>query len=180
MLLAVAVILALARFRIYAYLAFLSAAIVFMTEGIYVASSFLKWFIIGVDVLVFFAIYYAVKYLCRTKKISLIFNREETLAFWAGIVLLVFTIFEYISTQWISLTLGVAGVVIILIGLFNKDKIERFGGLILLTLTFGRVILIDLAELDVIFKIITFIILGILFSGISYIYNRSNFENKSD
>ena len=111
-------------------------------------------------------------------RINLIFDKEETLAFWAGIVLLIFTIFQYIDTRWISLTLGIAGVVIILIGILDKDKIERLGGLMLFGLTLGRVALVDLAELDVIFKIITFVILGLLFLGIFFIYNRFSVEQE--
>ena len=177
-LLTVSVMLALMRFRIYAYLVLASAALVFMIENICASSDFLKWFIISFDVLVFFGAYFVMKYLNQMKRINLIFDKEETLVFWAGIVLLIFTIFQYIDTRWISLTLGIAGVVIILIGILDKDKIERLGGLMLFGLTLGRVALVDLAGLDVIFKIITFIILGLLFLGISFIYNRFSVEQE--
>ena len=110
------------------------------------------------------------------KRLHSFFDKEETLPFWAGIALLIFTIIQYVETSWISLTLGIAGVLIIMIGILNKDKIERLGGLMLFGLTLGRVALVDLAGLDVIFKIITFIILGLLFLGISFVYNRFSIE----
>ena len=111
--------------------------------------------------------------------LKLFFEREETLAFWAGIILLVSAVFQYVNSQWISLTLGIAGVLIILIGILGSDKTERLGGLLLLGLTLGRVIFVDLAGLGIIFKIITFIVLGILFVGTSFIYNRFNVEPKT-
>ena len=48
----------------------------------------------------------------------------------------------------------------------------------LLALTLGRVVLVDLSGLDIIFKIITLIILGVLFLGVSYIYNRFSIRGK--
>ncbi len=179
-LLAVSVFLALRRFRMYAYLVFAYSALVFVTRNIYAATPFLKWFIIGFDVLVFFGIYFLVKKLSRNKHINLFFDHEETLPFWAGIMLLIFAIFHYINFHWISLSLGIAGVAIIFIGILNKDKIERWGGLLLLGLTLVRVILVDLSGLDIIFKIITFIILGLLFLGISFVYNKFFIEQKDN
>jgi len=175
---AVSLLLASRRFRIYAYLVLAISAGIFVLENVYPSSIFLKWFIIGTDVLVFFAVYLAMKYLNQIKQIELIFDKEEILAFWAGVILLAFTVFQYIHPQWISLALGVAGVLLILAGILDKNKTERLGGLMLFALTLGRVALVDLAGLDMIFKIITFIALGLLFLGVSFIYNRFEQEKK--
>lgn len=175
-LLAVSVALGLRRFRVYAYLILTGMAGIFILENIRASSDFLKWLIIATDVLVFFGIYFTVKYLSLIKRIDRIFDKEEAVVFGAGILLLIFAAFQYVGSQWITLSLGISGVAIILIGILNKDKTERLGGLLLLGLTFLRVVLVDLSGLDIIFKIITFIVLGILFLGISFIYNRSSFS----
>lgn len=175
-LLTVSVLLALMRFRIYAYLVLAGAAVTFMMENIYTSSNVLKWFIISSDVFIFFGAYFVMKHFHQTKRINVLFDQEEALVFGAGIGMLIFAIFQYIDARWISLTLGISGVVIIGIGILNKDKIERWGGLMLFGLTLGRVILVELAGLDIIFKIITFIVLGLLFLGISFMYNRFNMD----
>ena len=48
----------------------------------------------------------------------------------------------------------------------------------MLGLTLIRVFLVDMADLDIVFKIVTFIVLGLLFLGISFVYNRMNIEQK--
>lgn len=179
-LLAASVFLVLRRFRVYSYLVLGIGALIFMVESIYAASNILKWFLISADVVIFFVAYFALKYVNQVRKLELFFEKEETLAFWAGIILLVSAVFQYVNSQWISLTLGIAGVLIILIGILNSDKTERLGGLLLLGLTLGRVIFVDLAGLGIIFKIITFIVLGILFVGTSFIYNRFNIGQEKD
>ncbi len=176
------VVLRLRRFRIYLYLVLLVAAGIFMIEKIHVPSALLKWCIVAANVLVFFAVYFTMKYLKQSKKIVLLFEKEEQITFWAGITLLICAILQYFTSQWISLGLGIASVSVILMGILDKNKTERLGGLLMLALTLWRVAFIDLGRVDIIFKIITFIVLGILFVSVSYLYNRYNMgqgENKS-
>lgn len=173
---AVSVLLTSMRFRIYVYLVLALAGGIFMLENIYAPSDFLKWLIISTDVLVFFGTYFIMRFLNQTKQVKLIFDGEEVITFWGGMAMVVFTVFQYIHPQWISLTLGIVGMVLILTGILNKNKTERLGGLMLFALTLARVALVDLAGLDIIFKIVTFIALGVLFLGVSFIYNRFNIE----
>ena len=85
---------------------------------------------------------------------------------------------RFLPHLWITLSLGAASALVILAGFFGGDKVERLGGMALLALTLGRVVLVDLAGLDIIFKIITLIILGVMFLGVSYVYNRFTVDNK--
>ncbi len=166
--------LGLRRFRAYAYVAFGFSACVFLGEHIHAANGFFKWFIVSVDALSILAVYYSVKYLKHSSPSDLFFEYEEEMAFAVGLLLLIIAIHQYVFFQWISLSLGIASVVLILTGFISGHKIERLGGMALLALTLGRVVLIDLSGLDIIFKIITLIVLGLLFLGVSYIYNRFN------
>lgn len=168
------IVLRLKRFRVYIYLVLLITALIFIIEKISVHSVFLKWSIISINVFVFFAIYFSMKYLRQSKKIGLLFKKEEQITFWGGLILSTYTIFQYFNPKLISLSLGVASVLIILMGILDKNKIERLGGLVMLVLTLWRVVFIDLGRVDIIFKIITFIVLGILFVAVSYLYNRYN------
>jgi uncharacterized membrane protein len=72
---------------------------------------------------------------------------------------------------YVYAALGVSFFFIIL-GIWGRNKTERLGGLIILGITLCRIIFVDISGLDVIFKIITFIVLGLLFLGASYVYNR--------
>ena len=164
----------LKRLRAYAYLVLGLSAGMFIADPMYAASKALTWLIASANILIFFVTYFSIKYLSQLKKDDLVFNEEIVCTFWAGIVLLVVGIFQHVSPQWISLSLGISGVGIVLIGILREDKAERLGGLLILMMTLGRVVFVDLSGLDVIFKIFTFIILGVLFVGISFAYNRFN------
>ena len=124
------------------------------------------------DVLAVFGLYYAIKVIRRTAVSRLFFEYEAESIFMVALILVVAAIHQYIAPQWISLSLGLASVVVILAGLLDKDRAERLGGMGLLALTLARVVFVDLSGLGIIFKIITFIVLGVLFLGVSYVYNR--------
>ena len=65
--------------------------------------------------------------------------------FCAGIAILVSAIFRYVNWQWISLGLGMGGMVLALSGFVVKDKVSRLGGLSLFAFTLARVIFVDMA-----------------------------------
>ncbi len=164
------------RFRAYAYAAFAGSVLIFVIEQLYVNSEVLKWFIIGFDVLSILGLYRVVNYVKQNYPKHIFMEYEEELAFGAGLIVLVDAIFQYAAAPWISLSLGCASVALILAGFVSGFKTERLGGMALLALTLGRVVLVDLSGLDIIFKIITLIVLGILFLGVSYVYNRFNIK----
>ncbi len=169
------VILSELVFRRYCYvlLAIVAFRLVFIDQHITIGP-ILKWFMICTEVFLPFVLYFYGKYTDFLTSASSMKNKENQIIFGGGIILLVCAVFKYVQWQWISLVLGVAGVILIVLGMMGKDKASRFGGLILFALTLIRVVLVDLSQLDIIFKIISFIILGALFLGISYLYNRYN------
>ncbi|OGX50648.1 MAG: hypothetical protein A2243_03515 [Omnitrophica WOR_2 bacterium RIFOXYA2_FULL_38_17] len=171
----------LKRLRVYSYVILLISTVRYIFIDNYAFNPFLKWTVIIAEALVFFAIYFTIKTLKQRKEIDLLYAGEGYLSFYCGVALIIFTVFRYVSWQWISLGLGVAGVIFIATGLLFKDKPSRISGLLLFGLTIVRITFVDLSQLDVIFKIISFIILGIIFLGISYIYNRFNIgQEKAD
>jgi hypothetical protein len=164
--------LGLRRFRVYAAALLAVAGTLFVLDSIYIVNPFLRSLVVMVNVLPFFIFYYTVRWTARLRTAELFFWHEAGLALASGLVLLVVAIHQYLPRQWGSLGLGFASVVLLLAGLFSGSKTERMGGMVLLALTLGRVVFVDLSGLDLLFKIITLMALGILFLGVSYVYTR--------
>ncbi|MCM8823531.1 MAG: DUF2339 domain-containing protein [Candidatus Omnitrophica bacterium] len=96
--------------------------------------------------------------------------------FYVGSCLAILAIFKYIKYTWVSLGLGILGVFLFLIGFLIKEKNFRQVGFIIFGFTLLRVGFVDLFKLSVIYKIISFIILGLIFLGISFIYTKYAIE----
>lgn len=71
------------------------------------------------------------------------------------------------SVVWLLLA-----VVYLAIGLWKRQRAMHFGSLILLLLTVGKVFLFDAAELEGLYRVLSFLGLGIILLGIGYFYNR--------
>jgi uncharacterized membrane protein len=87
-------------------------------------------------------------------------------------VLFTVAMFKFVSYSWVSLALGLEGVVLFVSGFLVKDKIFRWGGFALFGITIARIVLVDMANLPIIYKIVSFIVLGVLFLGVSFIYTK--------
>lgn len=62
--------------------------------------------------------------------------------------------------------------VVIGVGILRKIKLLRIFGIVLSGITVLKVFFFDLSELRTIYRIVSFIILGLLLLGVSYLYNR--------
>ena len=62
------------------------------------------------------------------------------------------------------------------LGLLRKAPVIHFGSLILLLLTTGKVFLVDAAELQGLFRVLSFLGLGLALLGIGYFYNKVVFQ----
>lgn len=167
----------LGRFRSYGYFGLFCAGVLYVDQWLGNAA-LVKWSVIAGNVGLFFAAYTLVKLLRKRQPKNALQKEEEILTFSGAMFVLVYTIFRHVDASWISMTLGVSGVLFILIGILRADKKERLGGLALLALTLGRIFFIDLSDMDIIFKIVTFIILGVLLILASYFYTRFGMEEK--
>ncbi len=161
--------------RYYSLLVLLIAGVRFCVIDNYSrVNNFLEWLLIVLIVAIAYAVYAVYKIL---KNKSLLEPQEEKLPdvlFYSSTFLVVLSIFRYIPGIWISMGLGVVGVGLFGIGFLLKNKTFRLGGFIIFAITLGRIVFVDLAGLPIIYKIISFIILGILFLGVSYFYTRYN------
>ncbi len=132
----------------------------------------MNWMVSILELIAVYAIYFLYRERAENESKSDGIKAISVVVFWVATLIGVITIYRYVEHSWISLGLGIAGVIMFAAGFLIQDKIFRWAGLGIFALTVIRVIFIDLSMLSVIYKIITFIIVGILFLGISYLYTR--------
>ena len=165
--------------RIFALAVLVFAAARFLFIDAYAGlAAWFKWGLITAKVACAYAAYFIYRDLNRR---SLLDGDEKSLLaplFYGSSLLLVWTIVERVNDTWVSVALGCAGVVLFVCGFLIREKVFRHAGFIIFGLTLGKVILVDLAELAIIYKIISFIVVGILFLGVSFLYTRYTLENK--
>lgn len=87
----------------------------------------------------------------------------------ASIAVAILYIFD---SSFVTLMWGVAGFLIPLIGFAIKDKFFRRSGLALLILATSKLFLLDLGGMDIVFRIMSFIILGVILLVLSFGYNK--------
>ena len=80
----------------------------------------------------------------------------------------------------LSVLWTVVGVVTLGVGLVLRNASLRFAGLIVLTLATAKVFLIDLASLDVAYRVITLIVLGALLVASAYAWTRMRPSTATD
>jgi uncharacterized membrane protein len=57
-------------------------------------------------------------------------------------------------------------------GFALRERIYRLGGLAILTLAVGRIFLIDVWQLETIYRILSFLVLGAVLLVLGFAYNR--------
>ena len=82
-----------------------------------------------------------------------------------------FLLYE-VSGRWLTVAWGLQGVALLAIGIMLAARGMRLSGLALLVICVVKVFFYDLNELETIFKIFSFIILGSLLIGVSFAYSR--------
>lgn len=163
--------------RIYSLLLLLFAAERFsLIDKYYNLSKLFQWSLILAKLACAYIAYFF--YRALNKKLRLDEYEESlvTSLFYASSFLVALTIFQYIKNIWVTVSLGVFGVMLFAAGFLIKEKIFRHGGFIIFAITLARVAFVDLSGLAIIYKIISFIILGILFLGVSFIYTKYTAE----
>jgi len=89
-----------------------------------------------------------------------------------GVVLLFHALFFYAGSSVITLSLGLSGLALFAPGFLFKDKLLRYSGLLMFAAAVLRIGIVDIAGLPIIYKIISFILMGLILLGVSYVYTR--------
>lgn len=71
-----------------------------------------------------------------------------------------------------SILWGIYGAVLIYIGIILKDKLLRIAAIVLLFITVFKVVFIDLSNISTLGKTVTFVLLGSVLLGVSFMYQR--------
>ncbi|MBU2043850.1 MAG: DUF2339 domain-containing protein [Candidatus Omnitrophica bacterium] len=87
-------------------------------------------------------------------------------------ILLTSILWKEVNAKWLSLALAFEGILILGIGMLFKDKAYRLCALSVFALGCLRLILVDLANINAVYKIVSFVLLGIILLSVSFIYAR--------
>lgn len=72
-----------------------------------------------------------------------------------------------LSVVWLVYSLGLLGY-----GLWQKLPVQRVMAMVLMLVTIGKIFLVDLSFLETIYRVASFIVLGLILFGASYLYQR--------
>jgi uncharacterized membrane protein len=80
----------------------------------------------------------------------------------------------WVTTSGIFLTMSWAGfaLVVFALGMFLRERFHRWFGLGVLAAAVGRVVLVDVWKQETIFRVLTFMTLGVALLVIGFVYNK--------
>lgn len=168
----------LRRFSHYGYLFLVVVMFKFLIDR-YNVSTFMQGVLSVFQISIFYILYFYAKFSSEQNKEKSMLLPEQYLLFIGGTVMFLIALYRFMDPIWWSLAMGLGSVVLLGLGLKINDKTIRWCGLAVLCFTLLRVIFVDLAQLEMLIKIISFIILGILFLGASFVYNKMEIVNDS-
>ena len=64
------------------------------------------------------------------------------------------------------------GAVLMIVGFWRRSAFVRWQALVLIAFTIGKVFVYDVSELDRGYRIVSFMVLGVLLLAISFVYQR--------
>ncbi len=89
-----------------------------------------------------------------------------------GTVLITCLIFIEVQGRLLTVACGIEGVALLAIGFVLRERVFRLSGLSLFLFCIAKLFLYDLRELDTLSRILSFIVLGLMLLGASWIYTR--------
>ncbi len=103
---------------------------------------------------------------------NLLENKGRLLFSLSASFLLAFLLYLEISGSLLSMAWAFQGGLLLVLGFALREKPARQSGLLLLFLCLAKLFFHDLQNLDVPFRILSFVVLGLLLLGISWFYSR--------
>ena len=99
-------------------------------------------------------------------------HHPEQTVFFAPLVLIVFAIAIKMNPGMVTLSWGIVGLAVILLGLLVSQRSYRVAGLLLLLLCVGKIVFRDAWKLDERDRYVTFIVLGAALTLVSTLYSK--------
>lgn len=91
---------------------------------------------------------------------------------WAAVIMLTIVLGAEVPSRLLSVAWGIEGVVLYIMGFAGQRLSARRQGLLVLGLTIAKVYVIDVRTLAPPYRILSFIILGVILLGVGFLYNR--------
>jgi uncharacterized membrane protein len=79
---------------------------------------------------------------------------------------------EVSEGMWITIAWSLLAFATLGAGFALKDRIYRLAGLAILGVSVGRVFLVDVWQFDTVFRILSFLVLGVVLLALGFLYNR--------
>jgi len=98
-------------------------------------------------------------------------HAASALSLLATVLLAAFLFYE-VSGSWLTVAWGLQGTALLLAGFGLRDRQLRLSGLVLLGVCILKAFFYDFRELETVFRIFSFIILGTLLIAVSFVYSR--------
>lgn len=86
--------------------------------------------------------------------------------------LLAILLFYEVSGSVLTVAWGVEGVALLIAGFPLNDRVQRLSGMFLFLVCILKLFLYDLRHLETMYRILSFIVLGLMLVGVSWIYTR--------
>jgi len=86
--------------------------------------------------------------------------------------LLAVLLFYEVSGSMLTVAWGIEGVGLLVAGFPLNDRVQRLSGMFLFLVCILKLFLYDLRHLETIYRILSFIVLGLMLVGVSWIYTR--------
>jgi len=98
-------------------------------------------------------------------------NARSAFAVLASVLLAALLYYE-VPARFLTIAWALEGVMLLAVGFPARERILRLSGLVLLLACILKVFAYDLREIETLFRILSFIVLGLLLLGVSLIYTR--------
>jgi hypothetical protein len=89
-----------------------------------------------------------------------------------GTIILTMLLFSEVQGRLLTVALGIEGVALLMAGFTIRERVFRLSGLILFLLCIAKLFVYDLRTLDTMSRILSFIVLGLMMVGASWVYTR--------
>jgi uncharacterized membrane protein len=109
--------------------------------------------------------FYASEFLVRERYSRLLYSI-------LGTSLLTLLLFREAEGRPLTVALGIEGAALLVAGMYASERVLRLSGLALFLLCIGKAFIYDLRQLDTFSRILSFIGLGLLLLGASWVYTR--------
>lgn len=90
----------------------------------------------------------------------------------SGSALVAFLLYLEVSGRLLTIAWAIEGIVLLAAGLQLRERILRLSGLALLIACMGKLFAYDLRNLDTPYRIASFLVLGLLLIGVSWVYSK--------